>query len=1233
MISLPSIDGNVKIYESSNSLVFRGRRKQDNTPVVLKVLKEDYPTKAELVRYKQEYEITRSLDLEGVIKVYSQQDYHRTLVIILEDFGGESLQKLMQESVGKYCPMPLPEFLQVAIKITDALGNIHAANVIHKDINPGNIVLNPETGILKIIDFGIATQLSRSHSTLKNPNVLEGTLAYISPEQTGRMNRSLDYRTDFYSLGATFYEMLTHKLPFETTDVMELVHCHIAKQPIPPHEVNSEIPQVVSAIAMKLLAKNAEERYQSAWGIKADLEECLVQLQRSGTITEFSLAHKDISDKFQIPQKLYGREAEVETLLTAFERVAQRGEFPSDHSSVEMMLVSGYSGIGKSVLVQEVYKPMTKHRGYFISGKFDQFQRNIPYSGVVNAFSDLVQQLLTETESCLIQWREKLLAALGINAQVIIDVIPKVELIIGKQPPVPELSPTESQNRFHIVFQHFISVFTKPEHPLVVFLDDLQWADAATLKLIKLLMTTPGSKYLFLIGSYRDNEVSAAHLLRLTIDEIQQSGGIVNNIFLSPLNLPSVNELISDTFKCPPKRTIPLSELVLSKTDGNPFFINEFLKSLYAEKLIEFDREQLCWQWNLDQILFANLTDNVVELMALKIQKLSATSQRSLQIAAAIGHQFDLQILASSRGKSQRETALDLHEAMVEGLVLPLGDAYKEIELDVSSAADELTIEYKFSHDRIQQAAYSLIPEEERQVVHWQVGQLLLQNTPQEMREAKIFDIINQLNFGIELTTIVNPPIQWDELASLNLMAGKKAQATVAFELAFKYLKIGIKLLRKDSWETHYKLTLALYVELTEATYLCGDFEQVEKLVKLVLQQAKTLLDQVKIYEVKLRACMQKRHTQETMKTAFSVLKLLGIYFPNKSSKLNTLLKLLLTNLALTGKRIEDLNNLPQMTDPYKLAAMRILDRATSAVYFAAPSLYPLIVLKQVNLSIKYGNAPESAYAYVGYGVILCGVLEDIDSGYQFGQLALNLLKRLNYQKHKTRILQVMSTSIRHWKEHLRETVKFMHESYQIGLETGDLEHAYYSLNTYCFNSYFSGKELTVLEREMTIHMNLIRQIKQGGSLLTNNLYQQVIWNLMNLAENPCCLVGKFYESGEMLPTFIKENNKFYVYYLYIHQAYLSYLFGHYQEAAKNVVEAEKYLNGVVGSMAVPIFYFYDSLAHLAVYTSAQISEHKRLLKRVANNQKKMKKWAHHAQGQRVSNPIDKRTDLSGNRV
>ncbi|HEY9667746.1 MAG TPA: AAA family ATPase, partial [Coleofasciculaceae cyanobacterium] len=494
MISLPQVAATLKIYESVNSLVYRGIRESDNTPVILKLLKEDYPTPAELTRYKQEYEITRSLNIDGVVKAYSLQDYQRSLVMLLEDFGGESLAKWMQESPQAYCPLPLAKFLSLAIAITEILGRIHAANVIHKDINPGNIVFNPETGIVKIIDFGISTQLTCTNPTFKNPHVLEGTLAYISPEQTGRMNRTLDYRTDFYSLGVTFYELLTGQLPFTTTDILELVHCHLAKQPSPPHEVNAQIPTVVSGIIMKLMAKNAEERYQSAWGLKADLEECLRQLETTGEITTFELGNQDISDKFQIPQKLYGREAEVETLLTAFERIAT-----TEAKGAELMLVAGYSGIGKSALVQEIYKPITEKRGYFIAGKFDQLQRNIPYSAVVSAFAGLVRQLLSEPEEQLQQWHNKLLTVLGTNGQIIINVIPEVELIIGKQAPLPDVGATEAQNRFNLVFQKFIRVYCSPEHPLVIFLDDLQWTDSATLKLIELMMTDADTQYLFLI--------------------------------------------------------------------------------------------------------------------------------------------------------------------------------------------------------------------------------------------------------------------------------------------------------------------------------------------------------------------------------------------------------------------------------------------------------------------------------------------------------------------------------------------------------------------------------------------------------------------------------------------------------------------------------------------------------------------------------------------------------------
>jgi PAS domain S-box-containing protein len=1305
-----------QIYESPKSLVYRGLREEDNQAVILKFLREEYPTPEEIIRYKQEYKITRNLNIEGVVRAYTLERYQNTLVILFEDFGGESLKIWMSKK-----KITLPEFFLIAIKITKILGEIHSSHIIHKDINPSNIVFNPKTQQLKLIDFGISTILSRENILLtkapsKNPNILEGTLAYISPEQTGRMNRSLDYRTDFYSLGATFYELLTYQLPFDSTDAMELVHCHMAKQPVPPHEINSEIPQVVSNIVMKLLAKTAEDRYQSAWGIKADLEECLLQLQVKNQILDFPLGCHDISEKFQIPQKLYGRKAEVETLLAAFERVAAGGsqsevlgELPplrssyqegvwgkvdtglsskvsensvaivekTEHQTIshfhpssftpntsEMMLVSGYSGIGKSALVQEIYKPITQRRGYFISGKFDQFQRNIPYSAIVSAFSDLVRQLLTETEASLAQWREKLLTAFGTSGQIIIDVIPEVELIVGKQPPVPELAPAESQNRFNIVFQNFLRVFTQPEHlqsssryaipkaPVAMFIDDLQWADVASLNLIKLLMTAPNSQYLFFIGAYRDNEVSAAHPLMLTVHEIQQAGVIVNHIFLSPLDLSNVNQLISDTLKRSLDETLPLAELSLAKTGGNPFFLNEFLKSLYTENFLKFappayvpsryqplltkastssDRSQWGWQWDLRQIKAQAITDNVVDLMASKIQKLSNITQKALQLAACIGNQFSLQTLALILEQSPQKTVRDLQEAVAENLVVPLNDAYKLIDdweidnedqaykvnrktsshqpLPITYYQASISIEYKFAHDRIQQAAYSLIPPRQKQAVHWQVGQLLLHQIPQQLRDQRIFDIVNQLNFGIELITV---QAQRNELAQLNLFAGKKAKASAAYEPAWNYLKIGLGCLSIDSWQRQYDLTLALHVEAAEAAYLSGSFEEMERLVSVVLRQAKTLLDTLNVYEIKIQGCTAKNKPLEAIETALSVLKMLEINFPKKPNKLHIVLELIKIKTRLIGKKIEDLIELPSMTDPYKLAAMNILAGVTSAAYFTSPDLLALIVFKQVNLSIQYGNTSISPYAYATLGLILSGeAVGDVESGYQFGQLALRLLDKFNAEKFKSRTLLIVNYFIRHWKEHLRETLTPLLDAYLIGLNTGDLEYAAYSACVYGYHSYVLGKELTQVEREMAMYSNALKQLNQETAFHYNQLNRQVVLNLMDRAEDRCRLIGESYDEVKMLPLHIEANALNICHSLYFYKLILCYLFQNYQEAIKNANLVEKYLDSAAGS--IPLSHFYNSLAHLAIYLDAPKSQQIQILAKVKSNQKRLKKWAKNA--------------------
>ncbi|HEY9666797.1 MAG TPA: AAA family ATPase, partial [Coleofasciculaceae cyanobacterium] len=605
MIEVPGYQLTEVIYEGAATTVYRAIWLLERKPVILKILTVENPTITEISYIKQEYSIPQSLELEGIIKPLSLEIYQNRLALVLEDFGGISLKTLLEQKF-----LDTATFFNYAIQLTETLGHLHTHQIIHKDIKPKNIIVNAETGVVKITDFGIATQLSRETQQVSNPELLEGTLVYMSPEQTGRMNRAIDYRSDFYSLGVTFYEMLTDTLPFKSNEPLELVYCHIAQSPIPPHQLNPKIPSVLSSIVMKLLCKNAEDRYQSAAGLKADLEWCLTQYQATGTITDFILGQQDKSGQLSIPQKLYGREAEVETLLAAFERVAAGGEKKSQspvpspqskikntQSKIEMMLVAGYSGIGKSSLVNEVHKPIVRQRGYFIAGKFDQFKRDIPYASIIQAFQDLMRQLLTESTQQLQVWQQKLLAALSTNAQVIIDVIPEVELMIGKQPPVPQLGPTESQNRFNRVFQDFIHVFTQPEHPLVLFLDDLQWADTASLKLIQLLMTNPNSQYLLLIGAYRDNEVSPAHPLMHTLYKIQKTEAVVNTITLHPLDTTHVRQILADTLYSS-QESIALADLLFDKTQGNPFFLMQMLKTIYQEQLLCFDFAQGNWLWD-----------------------------------------------------------------------------------------------------------------------------------------------------------------------------------------------------------------------------------------------------------------------------------------------------------------------------------------------------------------------------------------------------------------------------------------------------------------------------------------------------------------------------------------------------------------------------------------------------------------------------------------------------------
>ena len=1257
-----------QIYEGANTVVYRGIRELDQQPVILKILRNDYPRFNELVQFRNQYTIAQKLKLSGVVKPYSLENYRNGYVLVMEDFGGISLQTYMNSlgigetgdriqnsefSLAKIQnpkskiqnlhpphPIPLDEFLPIAIQIADILNGLYRHRVIHKDLKPANLLINPETKQVKLIDFSIASLLPRETQEIQNPNGLEGTLAYMSPEQTGRMNRGIDYRTDFYSLGVTFYELLTGQIPFITNDPMELVHSHIAKQPVSVHALNPNLPVILSDMVEQLMAKNAEDRYQSALGLKHDLETCLSQWRGAGAIAPFRLRQRDISDSFVISEKLYGREQEVATLLAAFERVSGQGggekcseleiapqnsQLPPPNPCSELFLVAGSSGIGKTAVINEIHKPIVRQRGYFIRGKFDQFRRNIPFLAIVQAFRDLMEQLLTESKAQVEQWKTKILDALGENGQVIIDVIPEVELLIGKQPAVAELEPNASQNRFSLLFQKFIRIFPSAGHPLVMFLDDLQWADSASLQVIQALMAETETHHLLLIGAYRDNEVSPVHPLMLTLDKIKNTSVKVNTITLAPLSQTDLNALISDSLNCPEEVASPLTQFVIAKTKGNPFFSNQFLKTLYAEGHINFNFDLGRWQWDVTQIRTLALTDDVVEFVANQLKKLPEATQKVLTFAACIGNSFDLRTLALVNGKTKAETAADLWQALQAEVILLGNEAYRidlgetleskisDPEEIMSNADDWLlasdSLRYKFLHDRVQQAAYSLIPEDQKPSTHLSIGQLLLHCTPPEEREEKVFELVNQLNHGVDLITYRK---ERQELAQLNLMAGRKAKASTANAAALGYIRVGLGLLAADCWRQQYELTLALHEEATEAAYLNGDFDLMEQWAKTVLHQAKNLLERVRVYEIRIQAYTSQNKPLEAISIARQALKQLGMELPEEPSQSDIQQAFQGTAERVRDKIIEDLMNLPLMTATDKLAVMRIVLSMIPATFIATPNLCPLIILSQVNASIQYGNGPESAFFYASYGFLLNGVLQDMETASQFGRLASNLVQKFNFQEIKSRTYYVLGAFIIYVKSHIRETLPLLSRGYQTGLETGNLEFVGYCAKEICQNSYLMGKELTNLEKEIKAYSDVLENLKQENSLNYCQIFWQVVLNLLGRVEDPCILSGEVFNENEAISLLLETNNFALPHYFYLHKLILCYMFGYFTQAKEIAAKTERYLAGGIGFITIPVFYFYDSLTALAACSKVE-AEQDKLLKWVEANQAKMQHWAHHA--------------------
>jgi predicted ATPase/signal transduction histidine kinase len=1182
-----------KLHETKRSVVYRAIRTADGCRVVLKMLNSEYPTPRGLARYRQEYDILCSLSMPDVIQAYGLEKLGNTAMIVLEDFGGSSLSLCFERQ-----RPTIEQLLDLAIQATAALGQIHQYGIIHKDINPSNIVWNPRSGQLKIIDFGISTRLSNESPGLTDPGILEGTLPYISPEQTGRMNRRLDYRTDFYSLGVTLYELLTGQLPFDRADALELVHCHIAAQPRPPAQLSEEVPPVLSQIIMKLLAKTAEDRYQSAGGLRADLERCLAQVRSGQEPAIFPLAREDFSDRLAIPQKLYGRSGEVSALLDAFERVGQ--------GQRECVLVTGYSGIGKSSLVRELYKPITRKSAFFVAGKFDLLQRAMPYSALAAACSELVKQLLTRSQDELLRWREQLLAAAGPNGRLLIDLIPEIALVIGPQPAVEELGPTEAQNRMILTFCNFLRVFCKPAHPLVLFLDDLQWVDVATLRLLEPMMSSEDISHLLLIGAYREHEVDAAHPLATALQGLADQGVIIETIHLHPLGLEDMTQMLADTLHLSPAAVRSLAELVLRRTGGNPFFINEFLKALHEEGLLRFDASSREWRWDMTGIETTPATDSVVELVSPKLRKFPEDVQELLRLAACIGNSFDLETIAIIAGRSPAESAGALMAAIQEGYLLPAAEPeVTGLELHEPQL---LIRDYRFVHDRVQQAAYALIPADQRAAIHLQIGGLLLTRLRAEKREERLFELVDQLNLGRSLldTSSDNPLVTSVELARLNLAAGIRAKEAAAYAAAARYLAIGLQL-AGHAWEEQYDLALSLHVEGAMAEHCHGDYERSQTLIETTLARARSSLVKARLYGLSIMQYTNQGKPQQALQAGRLALALLDQHVPEPDDAPAALAEEQACIQRLLGDRpLASLLDALAMTSEVHQAALEILATLAPATFIASSPLFELLNTRMVRLTLEYGTARQSAFGYALYAMILTGK-RNYQRSYEFAALGWALSKRVNDLAIEARAGEILVGHAHHWARPLQSADDIAVEAFRAALQSGELQYAGYLMMVRVAHHFFQGLHLQRIRDEAcsfllfarknknTVVVSAIEGIRMAATYLAGATDEDGAFDMADDAAyvDYCRAMQGLYGLGQY----------------HVLKGQVLYTFGHYHDALSAINVANEMRPYMMGFFVEASLSFYHSLCLTALYPQSSPVQRRESWQVLESHQAQMKIW------------------------
>ena len=1178
------------IIENDIELIYKANNKNNNSKLLIKKLKPEYNTIHYTQRLQNELTIGKEINSKYIFKPIEIINEDSHLSLIAENVDGIILSKFI-----KFNKNNLSENLEIAISLCNAISDLHKKQIILRNLQAEQLIYNKKNKELKIISLRFASEYKDTSLVNTNQNLTGINLKYISPEQTGRMNRSIDHRTDLYSIGIILYELLTGVTPFVAEDPAELIYKHIARNPENPKNINLEIPTILSKIILKLLEKNPEERYQNALTLKTDLENCLTQIQEKKSISDFEIAQNDISPNFTISQKLYGRINERNKLIELFNNASS--------GTKELVILSGDSGTGKTSIVRELNQQVIQKKAYYIESKFNKFSTNNPYSAIIEALHSLTQLLLSENKENLKLLRKDISELLPTSGQIIIDFIPEMEHIIGKQNAIPNLSTEEKLNRFGLSFIKFLQAISKNEHPLVLFFDDAQWIDNSSLDLLKNLLSSNLTNYISVIIAYRTKDVDENHQINQLTTHLSTNNSNCNltNLLIEPIAIEDTVELIKDTIFKDFKEIYGLSKSVHLKTKGNPFYIKQFLKNLYKQSKIYFDYEKNSWSWDIKKIELMNYTDNTAHYIIEIIQKLPPRILEILKNAACIGQKFDLKTLALINKMELRSTAINLNFAIREGLIIPINESTGFN----NKSYNELNFSYKFLHKNIHSAIYSLLTEQEKKECHYNIGKIIEINCNKHEIDEQIFNIVDQKNLGIEILKTKDELIN---LATQNLDAGLKAKSTASYSSALRYLHTAIKILQNYSWEKALEIKYNTWIEAAEVEYLTGNIERTNILINEILTKVHDTEKKTRAYIIRVQAYKATNNMLESLNAGINALKLLGYKFPKNPKKPEMLKAYLKTKVVIGKKNTDNLLNMGEMKNKKHLSTMQIISNILPAAYITCPDMLAILTFKQVQLSVKHGNAPSSAYAYAVYGLLLAHTFDKINEGCLYGDLALKVLVKSKDNKQKSKVYFIYNLTLRHLRDHMSHSINPFYKAYLSGLEYGDLEYAGNNIGMHLSHSFFSSKILSELEHDFNYyHENLI-EINQ----LANLNYIKLFQNTINIFKNK---EGRELSDENLILEFHKNGaDTLGMFLVYFNKAFRYYLFCDYKKALENSENALQYIGGALGIIYAPIFYTIDSLIKLAIIKKERNNKNeKKFLKTINSNQKYLKKLSKHA--------------------